>query len=660
MKRCPECRRDYYDDTLSYCLDDGTALVDGPATPESSTAILPRVVGTNDESTAVFRKPTQTGIESPNTSGPSAEFLLDRFKAHKAAYVLGLLILTVSIGAAGYAFYKFAWPSTAVVQAVPFQSMKIERLTANGKATDAVISADGKQVVYVVDDGGRRSLWLRQVATATDVQLAAPDNIFYWSLTISPDGNFLYYIYGGASIRSRVLYKMPLLGGIPAKVVEDVGSPVGFSPDGKQIAFVRVRDKESVMMIANADGSNEREIAKRPGTQSFGSHFSGGVAWSADGTKILSVANKREGEGRFQSVVEVSIADGTQDYITSRVWYEIQRLALLPDGSGLLITAADKPADFRARQLWHIPYPTGDPRKITNDLTHYTSISLSSDSSALITVQEDNTASIWVAPDGDAGRALELRSVSGKLDGYDGVAWTPDGKILYTSMASGTEAIWVMDVDGKNRRNLTVGENPNFWPSVSTDGRYITFTSEQGRNRRAWMMGVDGNNPREIFPGNNPVGAGEWIIYGHEGGLKKAPVNGGDHMPVGETMLRLNRCAVSPDGKNLACQTNNIGEESKLAVFAIEAVSAAKVFDVKFELPARIKWAPDGHSVTYVSREAGIRDIWSQPIDGSAPKRITNFNADQIFAFDWSRDNKLVISYGTSTSDVVLIRNSKK
>jgi Tol biopolymer transport system component len=84
------------------------------------------------------------------------------------------------------------------------------------------------------------------------------------------------------------------------------------------------------------------------------------------------------------------------------------------------------------------------------------------------------------------------------------------------------------------------------------------------------------------------------------------------------------------------------------------------VFDVKFELPARIKWAPDGRSVTYVSREAGIRDIWSQPIDGSAPKRITNFNADQIFAFDWSRDNKLVISYGTSTSDVVLIRNSKK
>jgi TolB-like protein/Tfp pilus assembly protein PilF len=44
MKRCPECRRDYYDDSLLYCLDDGNALLEGPASAsgaaEPSTAIL--------------------------------------------------------------------------------------------------------------------------------------------------------------------------------------------------------------------------------------------------------------------------------------------------------------------------------------------------------------------------------------------------------------------------------------------------------------------------------------------------------------------------------------------------------------------------------------------------------------------------------------------
>ena len=49
----------------------------------------------------------------------------------------------------------------------------------------------------------------------------------------------------------------------------------------------------------------------------------------------------------------------------------------------------------------------------------------------------------------------------------------------------------------------------------------------------------------------------------------------------------------------------------------------------------------------------------SQPIDGGEPKKLTDFKADVIFSFDWSRDNKLVVSHGTSTSDVVLIRNAR-
>ncbi|MGB7067894.1 MAG: hypothetical protein WBD22_00180 [Pyrinomonadaceae bacterium] len=49
MKRCPECRRDYYDDTLLYCLDDGNVLLEGPASfDEPATAILsePQAIAT--------------------------------------------------------------------------------------------------------------------------------------------------------------------------------------------------------------------------------------------------------------------------------------------------------------------------------------------------------------------------------------------------------------------------------------------------------------------------------------------------------------------------------------------------------------------------------------------------------------------------------------
>ena len=40
MKRCPECRKEYLDDSLLYCFDDGAALVQGSVTDEPATAIL--------------------------------------------------------------------------------------------------------------------------------------------------------------------------------------------------------------------------------------------------------------------------------------------------------------------------------------------------------------------------------------------------------------------------------------------------------------------------------------------------------------------------------------------------------------------------------------------------------------------------------------------
>ncbi len=59
MKRCPECRRDYYDDTLLYCLDDGNALLEGPTT-EQPTAIL-----AGESATALFDETRNGAIRKP-------------------------------------------------------------------------------------------------------------------------------------------------------------------------------------------------------------------------------------------------------------------------------------------------------------------------------------------------------------------------------------------------------------------------------------------------------------------------------------------------------------------------------------------------------------------------------------------------------------------
>ena len=73
MKRCPECRRDYYDDSLLYCLDDGTALLDGPASfdgppteilPESGThsTSAPSVAATRAQVHVTEREPSVRAV----------------------------------------------------------------------------------------------------------------------------------------------------------------------------------------------------------------------------------------------------------------------------------------------------------------------------------------------------------------------------------------------------------------------------------------------------------------------------------------------------------------------------------------------------------------------------------------------------------------------
>ncbi|MFN2511327.1 MAG: protein kinase, partial [Pyrinomonadaceae bacterium] len=315
------------------------AGLDHSVQPESNSAAS--TISSGDAKVVSTQSPRAYTTQTETAhSTSSAEYLVSGIKSHKTGVLLALLGLAIII-AAGLALYKYYWSRPP--KPAPFQEMQITKLTFTGKATHAVISPDGKQVVYVIDDGGRRSLWLRQVATTTDVQLNAPEDIMYFSLTISPDGEFLYYAYAGMTIQNRELYRMPVLGGTPRKVVEDIGSPIGFSPDGKQIAFVRSRlrrevnggsDAESVpvpaesaLIIANADGTEERTIATRKGRQNrFGDLFFGGVVWSPDGKRIATVARARDSAGRFQNVVEVPVEGGEERLLTSQRWYHIQRL----------------------------------------------------------------------------------------------------------------------------------------------------------------------------------------------------------------------------------------------------------------------------------------------------------------------------------------------
>ncbi|HVF46365.1 MAG TPA: hypothetical protein VNA17_02240, partial [Pyrinomonadaceae bacterium] len=186
MKRCPECRRDYYDDTLSFCLADGTELVYGLAEDEPATAVLsepPAIAGglTRPSDQSEFN----TAILQPPAAAGGSDTVSKRWKFSVA---VGVALLLAAVGI-GFAIYKF-WDAPDK----PSPLMKITRLTTTGKATVAAISPDGRYVVYAMNDNGQQSLWMRQTATESNVQIVPPAaNVEYARLIFSPDGNFLFY-----------------------------------------------------------------------------------------------------------------------------------------------------------------------------------------------------------------------------------------------------------------------------------------------------------------------------------------------------------------------------------------------------------------------------------------------------------------------------------
>ena len=61
MKRCPECRRDYYDGSLLFCLDDGASLLEGSADGDDKTRIFGS--GSDEPLTAIL-----PGVSTDQTS----------------------------------------------------------------------------------------------------------------------------------------------------------------------------------------------------------------------------------------------------------------------------------------------------------------------------------------------------------------------------------------------------------------------------------------------------------------------------------------------------------------------------------------------------------------------------------------------------------------
>jgi serine/threonine protein kinase/Tol biopolymer transport system component len=601
---------------------------------------------TNVQSAARPSEPPQTQQTS------SVEYVVTEIKRHKRAmFVFGVVAVFILIGA-GYGGYRLL--NTAKPRR-PFEMTKVTRMTETGKARIAAISPDGKYLVYAEHDGRQQSLWVKQVVTGSTVQIVQAAEVGFFGLTFSNDSNYVYYVKNEKSTGSfNKLYKVPSLGGTSRKLLEQVDSAVAFSRDGQHLAFVRdnLKKEETQIVMANSDGGDERPIATRRVPERFASDLATRIAWSPDGKVIACAA----GGTVPSSIVGVSVEDGTERPLTLRKWVYVGQIAWLFDGSGLLVIAAEQQSRV---QVWHLSYPGGEVRQITNDLNRYDDVTLTADSGALVTVQTNRVSNIWVAPKDDASRAKQITSGTQ----YNGVSWTPDGRLVCWSRESGNSEIWIMNADGTNPKQLT-HEGENGRPTVSRDGRYIYYQSSRSEQLNVWRMDIDGGNAKQLTNGTRngnpyPSPDGQWVVYTSwdhgNGTIWKISIDGGEPVRLSEPTTNLP--VVSPDGKQYACfywdEQANPPRGALVAPF--DGGPPTKRFNIGPHSGGFVlRWAPDAHSILFLG--TGVSNVWSQPLDGGDLAQLTNFQGDQLFDFDYSADGKLLaVARGIVTNDVVMI-----
>ena len=439
------------------------------------------------------------------------------------------------------------------------------QVTNNGQVMSSAVSPDGKYVAYTAVEsvGGialpyrsdaRESIRLRD-ETGNETVLLPPGPTRYCGLRFTPDSRLLFFAsFQSANPSSGSIYKIPVQGGTPALVINDISQLYGIaiSPDGTRLAFVRSSADESLvsLMVAGIDGSGAFALATRRDPAGFER-----VAWSPLGKAVTTFAYTTEKGVESGVPIEISLADGREKPLTSKHWYALWGLDWMPDGRGLIADTQEQNGGLAHASL--ISSRSGVPTRITNDLDSYEDVSVTSDSRTFAATRANVLEDIWVGSTEQPDRVRPITSGGYSLDpGFDAT-----GRIIYFHAREDGDSIWTMASDGSDSQQLSVTTGgKDYHPRVSRDGKFVVFTSERTGHDHIWRMDTDGKNLKQLtnsdfdargYPEISPDG--KWVFYhksGAEQGIWKVRVDGG--LPFRLTADVARNPAVSPDGKWLA------------------------------------------------------------------------------------------------------------
>ena len=597
-----------------------------------------------------LKRDSESGKFRPMAEPPVAVARKSSSPKIVAAFAIALVV--------GAAVLLYRRTHTAETVRWSLQNMRVTQLTDSGKLGTATLSPDGRYLAYTLRESGFISLWMRQLATQSAVQLAPPsDKGYFGTLTFSPDSDYLYFVQiQNNAAEEADLFSVPTLGGTPKLILQNAGTSVGVSPDGRSLAFIDGNDETfSQLVIANVDGTNRHVFVDLVKSKVEANHSEDAPSWSPDGKLIATSVLGSTG----YAVIVYTITGG--EPLSFPLHHDIKSTVWLPDQSGLLVTSG--------RQVWLQPFPKGAPQRITNDLSSYIDLAVAADGKQFSAMRWTSTNSIALATAADPDRAVSINA--GQSDGQ-GLAWTPDGKVLSSDDKS---QFWLSTPGGRDRVALFRIEGDLFPGTFSLcgGGHFVVLNRSIDKRVTIWRADSSGRNlvqltqgPSDYFPECSPDG--NWVIYsaalGKEDTLMKIPAAGGSPEPASK-LKNVLRGIYSPEGTHIGILFGE-GEGNEMQP-RLGILDTGGNFIRKFNLPPGklpwagpdwiLRWTPDGRGLVVGMESADVVNLWYRPITGETPRQLTHFS-DSVTNAVWSADGKrIALTRSTQTADAVLFSN---
>jgi Tol biopolymer transport system component len=497
---------------------------------------------------------------------------------------------------------------------------------------------------------------MRHIATGSNAQIMPPEEVRYTGLTFTPSGDFLYFVrIEPEKPGVGFLYAVPVLGGTPRKLVEDVDSAVSFSPDGQHMVFLRTAEGNSKIIIAQADGTGERALASLP-LPGYSS-----PAWSPDGEWIASTVLD-PGSQNLGRVVVLNATSGKEKTIYAGT-ASLEKATWMPDGKHLLLIFHDISSEWNG-QVGEISVAGGKLYRITNDLNSYSNntLAVTRDGKQVIAVQTLPEAGVYTMssePDGSA-HAVQIGN-----HGDINVAWRPDGTLVTLDYDG---HIATMNADGSARNVIYQQTLPLQGLSVCPDGVHALFQmpNKDTKAINIWRLDLQSGRAEAVTSGKvdqNPECSpdSQFFIYiSLQNGkrvLMRMPLGGGQAKVLYDKLVEFG--AISPDGKQIAVFTavgSGVNFKTMVDIIPSEGGLPVKSFPPSRALSGLFRYSADGQSLYYPVTDKGVYNLVAQPIGGGTPKAVTNFTDLSIYGFDYDwKNKKLAMTRGRTDFDIVLI-----